>query len=243
MLQLEKNLTPDFDYTSTQPLRKAYWRLDYEAPKPDSPPLPFVVIHNDTHVVYKLVLIHSLLTTGGNDELVCLVDLPDGIEDKKTSLQKYFGVGKTLVNKHESFERPSLRRSMVIDHTGEAVPGFPSIVLRLPMSLCPPIERCIAGEVHSGWAPPMDMTPAIDAKRYLKLFQTSGPANKDNIKALVEGPHKEQVEPWPEVSFLMPTTYDIYSFTVLCEQAVHTPAQAMHSSVPCLFEMFNVVRF
>lgn len=208
MLQLEKNLTPDFDYTSSLPLRKAYWRLDYEAPKPDSSPLPLVIIHNDTHVIYRLLLIHALLTAGGNDELICLVDLPDVIADKKSGLQKFIGDGKSLVNKHDSLELPKLRRSMVIDHKGEAVLGFPSVVLRLPMSLCPPVERCIAGEVHTGWAPPVDMTPATDAKKYLKSFQTSGAANKVNIKSLVEGPHKEQVEAWPEVSLLMPTTAD-----------------------------------
>ena len=61
LLQLENNLTANFDFTSTNVLRKAYWHRDYEAPKPDSPHLPFVVIHNNTHVIYKLLLIHSLV--------------------------------------------------------------------------------------------------------------------------------------------------------------------------------------
>ena len=71
---------------------------------------------------------------------------------------------------------------MVIDHTGKAVPGFPSVVLLLPFDKCPPLSHPSGVELHQGWSAPEDIVAKQDANQYLKLFNSSGPSDKVNPK-------------------------------------------------------------
>ena len=180
-----------------------YWRLDTHSV--ESFDFPVLVFHLNQAVVCKLFF-HSARTD--DDLLWCVVDLPDNVllkdGHKPGPLVKYIGKGKTIADKLESLKLHQLVHTHVLNEEGNAVPGFPYVVLQLHHKQCTG-KNAVGCECHQSW------TPTDEAFQSVKLYYDAywegndgdrfnyGPAHEKAGKA-----HKHQLLPVQQVvlSFL-----------------------------------------
>ena len=129
-------------------LQKAFWRLDIDNH------LPLLVVHLNQEYLCQLLYHDSCVDPEDSNALFVCVDLPDSVifkpKKKQDFFPKFFSSGATQVEKVANLQLSSLRRTLVVDHTLDQVPGFPNVVLRLRHSDCPPLKNLFAAEAYKG---------------------------------------------------------------------------------------------
>lgn len=176
-------------------LGSCYWRLDWTQDLSGAQFCPNLVAHVSQTEKFRLMFLGAVVSSADPAIILIAVDLPDRLVQKSSPFVKYFGKGKRVQDKLDSFELSKLQRSYVLNSDGTRTTGFPSVVLQVQFSQSPALAHLSGEELYNGWSPPANVFHE-QPKQYLQLFLQKNINILKDMKDCISEAHGQLLDPW-----------------------------------------------